>query len=541
MVGKLSLQDIEHTVPHIDEVRIRVEFPDILLNDHLPLTRSVGNLRHLRLPGDHLRADHVLGGEVGDPVVHTVLIAVELLRRVEHGSILRKVISQDIRKELHALIGDRVPCRELPRGCLPRLVRRICGVLLVQCLLHDGHRSDISHSKMELVLQLMVEDSRGNSRVHIEQAVMDERIDRRDILHHVPRDREVCDRLLQGFHAHRLIALRRRCLAPAGAVLHLRALPSALLSKGRTGDRSCLGLKEVADLLIRLFLRVSRVLCGQLVDLITAAFEHGEVGDHSVPQELRQLVGVIVAVLHELTGADHIGDTRLRPFHHVMLLCPVCRRVGLLVLRERRDQLFLCVPAFRMELHEMDLIRCILLAVVEPRETHHTARVHDLRITMEVVSQCLLHGTEEPYLRTVLHQPVHMQALLRLHDHRRWEREGIDVLLLFFLRKVIGLDELGVDTPDVLILVAACIDNGKDAASLSVMFPEQGFHRLELFHRLLDLRSGKRRAFFIREHTVADRITRLVKRTDHVFCVRLHVLPPVNCNILRASSSSSLP
>ena len=136
--------------------------------------------------------------------------------------------------------------------------------------------------------------------------------------------------------------------------------------------------------------------------------------------------------------------------------------------------------------------------------------------------ELLLHKAELLNL-CITHQPINVQRLAGLDDHRRRKRKLIDCFLLFFKREVIHFNELCVDTADATVFLTTVVNHEENATILLVV-RFQGAFDSGIFARFhFELRTGEYTFLLIIEHTEADRIFGVEQSKQYVLGRDIHL------------------
>ena len=122
----------------------------------------------------------------------------------------------------------------------------------------------------------------------------------------------------------------------------------------------------------------------------------------------------------------------------------------------------------------------LFLAVVEAGEPHDAGLIDAHGIAMEVLYHLLLDGTETLHFRRAVNKVVDVQGFTGADNHGRRQGKGIHLGLLFLECAAVHLEELGVNTGDICIVVAAEVDHEENTAILSIVLFE-GFLDAHVF------------------------------------------------------------
>jgi len=174
-------------------------------------------------------------------------------------------------------------------------------------------------------------------------------------------------------------------------------------------------------------------------------------------------------------------------------------------------QFGLCVAQLWVKFDAFDSER-LLLAMIEARQSEHTALVDAGAVAAKLLDQTLLNAAECSDIRFT-HEPVGVQRFASLDHNGRFQWKSSNLRPLLFQGNVITFHELCVDAGDVCILMATSIHHEVDAAHECVMLLEQGKRCHQLRERRFQFHALERSAVLaVIEHAQADFIGRFEER-----------------------------
>ena len=146
-----EVQHIVQAISHIDEIGIGIEFPNILLHLHLPLSFGIIDLRQLCVSGQHFIPYHISCCQFRDAVINAIFIAIILLGRIKHRGILCHVFCKHTGQKLRTPFCHFIPVGNFHAGAMLPCFGFVLKCF-VQFFLQSKQRLDICIFETEMLL-----------------------------------------------------------------------------------------------------------------------------------------------------------------------------------------------------------------------------------------------------------------------------------------------------------------------------------------------------------------------------------------------------